>query len=95
MFVSKTKYNNALSQAAKALGQAVYLQEKYSALLRERNSIVDRINAGEFSRTVAVRTTQFTDDEIQTLINLCHPDKHHGSTRANAMTVKLLELRKK
>lgn len=36
----------------------------------------------------------FTQDEINTLISLCHPDKHRNSDRATVMTQRLLELRK-
>jgi hypothetical protein len=36
----------------------------------------------------------FSDSEIQTLIRLCHPDKHGNSDAANQMTAKLLSIRR-
>lgn len=36
----------------------------------------------------------FSGDEINSLINLCHPDKHGGKPSAHRMTQRLLELRK-
>jgi hypothetical protein len=36
----------------------------------------------------------FSESEIQTLIRLCHPDKHGNSPAANEMTAKLLSLRR-
>lgn len=37
--------------------------------------------------------TPFTKDEIRTLIQLCHPDKHGGKESAVTITQKLLKLR--
>lgn len=37
---------------------------------------------------------QFTQEEIATLIRLCHPDKHNNSTTSNNITQRLLQLRK-
>lgn len=36
----------------------------------------------------------FSKDEINTLIRLCHPDKHNGNEKANNVTVRLLEIRR-
>ena len=41
-----------------------------------------------------VVSSQFTNDEIKTLIRLCHPDRHANSLASTAMTKRLLELRK-
>lgn len=37
---------------------------------------------------------QFTESELKTLLQLCHPDKHGGKDSAVRITQKLLELRK-
>ena len=37
----------------------------------------------------------FTNEEIQALIRLCHPDKHNKSDTANGITKKLLSMRNK
>lgn len=39
------------------------------------------------------RSSQFTKEEIERLIRLCHPDKHGGNKAATEMTQKLLRLR--
>jgi hypothetical protein len=36
----------------------------------------------------------FSESEIQTLIRLCHPDKHGNSPAANEITAKLLRIRR-
>lgn len=36
----------------------------------------------------------FSPDEIDTMIRLCHPDKHNNSQASNRITAKLLEMRK-
>ncbi len=38
---------------------------------------------------------QFSRQEIDRLVRLCHPDKHNNSTAANEITQKLLKLRAK
>jgi len=37
--------------------------------------------------------SQFSKNEIKTLIMLCHPDKHDHSVKAKDITAKLLEMR--
>jgi hypothetical protein len=37
---------------------------------------------------------QFTQEQIRTLITLCHPDKHDGKESAKTMTQQLLQMRK-
>lgn len=69
---------------------------KYYSLLKEWNKLINRINAlgGEsFLEGKSKQSSQFTQDEIRTLIRLCHPDKHAGSAAANEMTQKLLKMR--
>lgn len=43
----------------------------------------------------AERATQFSPAEIESMIRLCHPDKHNNSPTANGITKKLLALRSK
>ncbi len=35
--------------------------------------------------------SQFTQEDIKKLINLCHPDKHGGKNMASEMTAKLIK----
>lgn len=84
MIVSKAKYDRKVAEYLEALSQAVVWKLKCEAIARHLNAI-----------RPAPSPATFTTDEIETLINLCHPDKHAGSERANRMTVRLLQLRGK
>lgn len=91
MIVSKAKYDRKVAEYLDALTEAVKWKFQYDDLLREWNDLAKRWNA----KVSAPSPATFTADEIETLINLCHPDKHAGSERANRMTVRLLQLRGK
>ena len=78
----------------------------YEGLVEKYNGHVDRFNANyhrinelnDIIRAQAngkVKSAQFTTDEINQLIRLCHPDKHHGSATANRITKKLLTMRER
>lgn len=80
------------------------LIDRYNALLAQWNALVGKINAkgGESFLNGApapppVKTTklQFTQEEVMTMVRLCHPDKHGGDRAANDITARLLDLRKK
>lgn len=88
MFVLKTNYERVVVIANH------YIAE-HGALLKRWNALVNRLNAhgGEAVFTRAASTPQFTKEEVQQLIRLCHPDKHQNSTASNQMTAKLLALK--
>lgn len=75
-------------------------RDKYASLLDEFNKLVDVINkkGGKQFLDHGVLPQnlpdQFSQEEIRTLINLCHPDKHNGKESAVEITKKLLNLRK-
>jgi ABC-type multidrug transport system ATPase subunit len=77
------------------LGKLNY-QKKFNSLRREWNSLVDRVNklGGEQLFEQSSQSTQFTDQELKRLIQLCHPDKHKNSQLAVEMTQKLNKMRK-
>lgn len=54
------------------------LQLKYNELLKEWNCLVKDINEKGGRRFLNGESynSQFSDEEIKTLITLCHPDKH-------------------
>lgn len=86
MFVSRKKYDKLVAQyATETMALALKIIELSGENLQlrgtKKNSWVDH-------------TSQFTEDEIKTLITLCHPDKHGGKDSAHRMTQKLLQLRK-
>jgi hypothetical protein len=97
MIVLKSKY---LEMENKWLTSALALQH----LTRKWNDLVDRINklGGEnflrktqtpaASASVSV-SNPFSEAEIQSLIRLCHPDKHGNSAISNEMTALLLSVR--
>ncbi len=89
MFVSSSKHNTLLHKFA-------HLTIEYHILLTKWNLLVGRVNkhGGEaiFDR-VEKASPQFTADEIRSLIQLVHPDKHGGKESAVRMTKKLLELK--
>lgn len=97
----KQRMEEANAEFSNMLKNIAY-QSKYSSLLKEYNALVDVINkkGGEHFLKYGVipkHTTidaNFTPEEIKTLINLCHPDKHNGKESAVEITKKLLTLRK-
>lgn len=95
MFVSTSKHQATIR---KANAEIMYLLGEYRTLAAKWSKLVDRVNkaGGEaiFDRPAA-NDTQFTPDEISTLIRLCHPDRHDGKESAVRMTQKLLQLRNK
>lgn len=72
-------------------------QSLYSDLVRQYNTLVDRINrlGGEEFLQSTPQETQFSPEELNKLLRLCHPDKHKGSAKATELTQKILKLRKK
>lgn len=96
MFVSQSKYDDAIRAARswEILARKALLQR--DNLLKDWNKLVDRINAkgGEAFLESDPKQSQFSQQEIDTLIRLCHPDKHNNSASSNEITKKLLSLRK-
>lgn len=85
-----------------------YIKERFKKLLKEHSDLTDRwndvvadINAKggrdflDNGRLYHNDEPQFTQSEIESLIRLCHPDKHNGRELATRMTARLLELRQK
>lgn len=70
---------------------------RYKSLLKEWNALVKRINelGGEdfLRRKATKQPQQLSAEDIQRLIQLCHPDKHDGKPMATEMTAKLLKMK--
>ena len=68
------------------------LIDRYNNLVDEWNGLVQKINecGGQMSNQ---QNTQFTPDELRTLLSLCHPDKHGGKESATRITQKLIAMR--
>lgn len=111
MFVLKKTFDNKVDQLKEVIRQlrtdfasykdayefayntAIELRDHAQKLLNENTSLKSTI-AYLQNRQQDKRVT-LSQDEIKTLISLCHPDKHNNSDRANAITQRLLELRRK
>lgn len=73
-------------------------RNKYDNLLLEFNKLVSIINekgGQEFldNATIGPKGIDLTQDDLKTLIQLCHPDRHDGKKSAVEITKKLLLLR--
>lgn len=72
------------------------LKRKYNNLVDKANQVFHQIDYWQKLYQKASSNSgpkQFTQDELRTLIQLCHPDKHQGKESAVAITQKLLRLR--
>ncbi|QEM41118.1 hypothetical protein HYP85_gp021 [Pseudomonas phage Zuri] len=89
MFVSSKKHNALLADYEA-------LKYEHKRLVKNWNEIVAVINAkgGQAFLDGEVTNSEFSQEEIKTLIQLCHPDKHAGKESAVRLTQKLLTLRK-
>lgn len=94
MFVTQKRYDRLLHQAAQIELAKMIAERRYRQLLSEWNELVTRVNNGELVPKSAAPNGTFSPEEIDTLVRLCHPDKHGGSKAANDMTARLLALRK-
>ena len=63
---------------------------EYDALIDKYNLLVRKYNSSRGQKN----DTQFSKDELQDLLRLCHPDKHNNSEKATKVTQKILELRR-
>lgn len=72
------------------------LAGQYKAKIRqlsvENYSLEARLSA--LQRSKAAPDTMFTQDELRSLLQLVHPDKHEGKESAVRLTQKINELRK-
>jgi histidinol dehydrogenase len=100
MFVSGSKHRALEVQLFVKALELSALQEKHNAQVEKWNALVAEVNrkGGQAFLDFGVRidqmpAAQFTADELKTLLQLCHPDKHDGKESAVRITQKLLELR--
>lgn len=97
MFMLKSTHEAVCKILASEL---VDWRSAHSLLLDKHNSLVRRINAkgGEAflkRATFAPATSPFSQDDLQRLIQLVHPDKHDGKQMAVEMTQKLIAMKEK
>jgi hypothetical protein len=99
MFVTKSRFDEMRRRAERAEDRVYYLSQDRSRLIDKWNAMVARINARggeaflEKGRIPSSQPAPFTDEDLQRLIMLCHPDKHDGKRMATEMTQKLLKMK--
>lgn len=101
MFVLKSKYDKLyrrLYDKQVELGQKrleyIDLMSKYRMLQLEFSELLTQRQSSTRQTSPKQETSpQFTKEEIQTLVKLCHPDKHGQKPEATEITKKLLQLR--
>ncbi len=88
MFVTQGRYDKLLAEKCE-------YQVAYAHIIARWNILIDKINAkgGEEFLESEPANSAFSNEEIKTLINLCHPDKHSGKKSATDITAKLLDMK--
>lgn len=93
MFVTATTHENLKRELQ---NENLKLRLKYTILLKQWNSLVEKINAkGGEAFLEQNCSTSLSKDDIKKLLMLCHPDKHGGKQLAVDMTTKLLQIKNK
>lgn len=90
------QYNPAVKQPAgpQGLNFAELYQQACAQRDQNARAAMNYKNAYEaLQRGQVVQPQVFSEDELRTLINLCHPDRHGGKESAQRITARLLELR--
>jgi len=91
MFVTRSRFKEAEARAEYAEGRLRAQIQKYNRLVDEWNSLAHRFNALKASSKK--QSGPFNVEDIQRLIQLCHPDKHSGKSMATEMTAKLIRMK--
>lgn len=108
MFIRKSKHNHIvkelnleITRSEKKAGNYMAAWERMSllctnAINEAKKLLIQNEYLASQLRLADIRDKgiTFSQDEIRTLIRLCHPDKHNDSDSATTMTQRLLELRK-
>ncbi len=97
----KKHHQKQLEEANRAFDNtisSIMYKSRYEQLLNEYNKLVKRINekGGEqFLEKATLQPVgiQLSKEDLKSLIQLCHPDKHGGKESAVEMTKKLNVIR--
>jgi len=99
MFVLQSTFDKMQKRASIAESAYWTTKARHDNLLTQWNDLVDRINkkGGEaFLKRAKIPTgCEFEPEDVQRLIQLCHPDRHDGKPLATEMTQKLVALKQK
>lgn len=81
-----------LTEAQRQLAQERERVRKLDNEVRVNRDVIGHLKMQLMGRTME-SDSRFSQSDIDSLIRLCHPDKHGNSSAANSMTVKLLTMR--
>jgi hypothetical protein len=104
MFVRQSTYDKAIEDRNNEQWLAIKWKVKYQSLEARWTELVEQINDkggrdfllhGKIDRNAPKTIHQFNDDELRSLLQLVHPDKHGGKQSAVVMTQKINGLRNK
>ena len=94
MFVSRNRLKKLERENFRLRVELTAYESLYKELRSKWNNLVRKINAKGGSEFLdGTPTSQFSEDDLRRLLQLCHPDKHGGSKLAQEMTTKLNRLR--
>lgn len=91
-------YNEYLKNLVKQLEDK--LEDRYRLLMRAQ-AVIEKLDqkVAELEQknrgANVIYRNLFSQEELDTLLRLCHPDKHNGRESATRITQKILELRGK
>jgi hypothetical protein len=91
MFVTRSRFKKSEERAEYAEGRLLAQIQKYNRLVDEWNALARRFNA--LKASTQKQSSPFSAEDVQRLIQLCHPDKHGGKTLATEMTAKLIKMK--
>lgn len=95
MFVRQSKYDEEVEQRLQWQVAHTLLQSKWNSLVTR----INKLGGEDFLQNATMHPSavsqQFSDDELRSLLQLVHPDKHDGKESAVRLTQKINALRKK
>lgn len=102
MIVWRSTYEELEEKYLNALADLYRINEKYNERIKENikllqykeeyQNLADKLNP-KGGWNFVNNAVLLSQEDIQKLILLCHPDKHDGKPMANEMTQKLLKMR--
>lgn len=101
MFVRQSTYDKVIKERNDEAINALYWTQAYSQLQKKWNELVKMVNekgGAQFLEHGVMpgqtrNVSQFSDEELRSLLQLVHPDKHDGKPSAVRLTQKINDLR--
>ncbi len=91
MFAMQSTYDRLRAEHRRTLNELAETRGKFTTLIVEWNELVRRVNKENYF--TGKRSNQFSPDDLDRILILCHPDKHGGKQIATEITQKILEIR--